>query len=315
MLAFIFGVILVIAAAIVFKYRTAWEMPNGGKWLTVGIALVGVALTVYSFTFTVGTKEEAIVTSFGTTVGHTGSGIHLKGFWEAVHTMDAAIQTDTYASEKSDTKGASASGPCIQTRIANQQVACVDISIRWRIKPNSSDELYRDYRSFDHVRNSLVTRELKAAVNQQLSAYNPLNAITAGTPASGGGKNPTNAQLGTDIRRQMGAEIGNRIDVLSAIVSFIGFDQETQARLNQLQQQLALTRVAEQRQATNDAEAKANKALASSVNSSPNVLVSRCLDDLDTMVKQKQPIPAGFSCWPNGGVSGVIANASAGTGK
>lgn len=304
MFLFIIGILFAIAAAVVFTIR---KKDPALPWVSAGLAAAAVVAVAFSVAFSVGTKEEGILTSFGATSGHVGSGLHLKAPWEAVHTMDAAIQTDTYASEKASTKGASESGPCVTTRIANQQVACVDISLRWRIKPNSSDELYRDYRSFDHVRNSLVTRELKAAVNEQFASYNPLNAVTAGTPASGGGSNPTNQQLGTRIRQQMAAEIGNRIDVLSAVVSFVGFDAETQARLNQLQQQLALTRVAEQRLKTNEAEARANAALAKSVDTSPNVLVARCLDDLDTMVKQKQAIPPGFTCWPGGGVAGVIA--------
>jgi hypothetical protein len=107
--------------------------------------------------------------------------------------------------------------------------------------------------------------------------------------------------------KEMVRVVGGRIKVLSTIVPAVHFDDATQSRINQLQQQVALTRIAQQELKTNQAKAKANAALAASVNTSPNVLVSRCLDTLEAMVKDHDPVPAGFSCWPGGGVAGVIA--------
>lgn len=113
----------------------------------------------------------------------------------------------------------------------------------------------------------------------------------------------------TRILRQ---EVGKRIVVLSTLLPIVKFDDATQGRINQLQQQVALTRIADQRLKTNEAEARANNALAKSVNNSPYVLVSRCLDDFDAMVKQGQTVPPGFSCWPTTGFAGVFAQSPSG---
>lgn len=269
-------------------------------WGVIGGAALSVFLLFCASYNQVGTKDEGIETSFGATTGHLSNGFHLTWPWVQVHTMDAAIQTDSYTQADKD---------CLPVRIANQQTGCVDVSIRWRIQPASVDELYRDYRSFDHVRNSLVTRELTAAVNAQFADYNPLDSIAYGTPA-GGVKNPPLATLALRITKQMQGEIGSQIEVISTIVPIIHYDEETQARLNQLQQQIALTRIAEQELTTNQKQAEANNALAHSVDAAPNVLVAQCLSILETMVKASQSVPAGFSCWPNGGPEAVIAGSA-----
>ncbi len=270
--------------------------PAFSGWFVVGgFALALVFLIVSSYN-PVGTKEEGVETSFGKTAGQLDNGPHLTWPWIKVHEMDAAIQTDTFGGKNAD-------ADCINVRIANQQTGCAYISFQWRIVPNAVDELYKDYRSFGHVRDALVTRKLTAAVNEALASYNPLDSITT-QGGSIGSKLPVYAKSITRIMRR---EVGTRIEVLSTILPLVTFDDETQGRINQLQQQVALTRVAQQELKTNEATARANAALAKSVNSSPNVLVSRCIDALSAMVKQHQPVPAGFSCWPGNGVAAVIA--------
>lgn len=271
-------------------------------WYVVGLAVLGVILLLVSAYNPVGTKEEGVETSFGKTAGQLDNGPHLTYPWIKVHQMDAAIQTDTFG-------GKGADADCINVRIANQQTGCAYISFQWRIVPDAVDELYKDYRSFDHVRDALVTRKLTAAVNEALASYNPLDSITT----SGGSVGSRLPEYAKDITRIMRREVGKRINVLSTILPLVTFDSETQGRINQLQQQVALTRVAQQALKTNEATAKANAALARSVDTSPNVLVSRCMDALEAMVKAHDPVPAGFSCWPGGGVAAVIAGPSSGT--
>jgi hypothetical protein len=47
----------------------------------------------------------------------------------------------------------------------------MDNSVRWRIQPAATDELFLDYREFDNVRDNLVTRELKVALNQVFADF------------------------------------------------------------------------------------------------------------------------------------------------
>ena len=269
------------------------------KWVMISLAAIIVLETfIFSFT-TVSTKNVGIVTTFGATTGHLSNGAHMIAPWSKVTEMDAAIQTDSYTD---------ADHNCLKVRIGNQQTACVSVSIRWRIDPNMADHLYQNYRTFDHVRDSLVTRDLTAAVNQQFKDYNPLNSV-ASTAPSGSKPNPSLNAIAFKVSRQMRAEIRSQgIEVLNTIIPIVTFDPSTQNRINQLQQQFALTRIAEQEKITNEAQAQANSKLSRSVNNSPNVLVAQCMQILGEMVKEKQTVPPGFSCWPGKGVAGVIAN-------
>lgn len=244
----------------------------------------------------VGTKEEGIGLVYGSTHGRYGPGPHFTWPWVTIKEMDAAIQTDTFTGDN-----------CIKVRIANQQTGCVDLSFQWRIKKQFVDTLYQNYRSFDHVRDALVTRRLGAATNEVLAHYNPLASITLAK----GSATPTYAELDRRVSTLMRTQVGGRgIHVISTVIKLIHYDPETQARINQLQQQVAQTAIAVQEKETNEQKAKANDKLSKSVDTSPNVLVSRCLDTLEQMVKNRQDVPAGFSCWPGGSnLAGVIANA------
>lgn len=274
---------------------------KAAKWVVYGLVFV-IALETFIFSFTiVSTKNVGIVTEFGAVTGFLGNGPHLVAPWATVTEMDAAIQTDSYTNSKTD------NGPPINIRIGNQQTADVSVSIRWRIEPDKADSLFQNYRTFDHVRDSLVTRELTAALNQQFRSYNPLNSVATTSP--GDKQNPPLNVYAKRVTSQMRREIGgDGIHVLNTIIPYMGFDPQTQNRINQLQQQFALTRIAQQTYVTNQAQARANKALAASVNTSPNVLVSQCFTILGEMVKQGQKIPPAFSCWPgqHAGIS-VIA--------
>lgn len=276
------------------------------KWCVYGLAFV-LVLQTFLFSFTiVSPKNEGIVTGLGAVTGHLSNGPHLVWPWSSVTEMDAAVQTDSYTGKKDD------NGPPISIRIGNQQTAEVSVSIRWRIEPNMADSLFQNYRTFDHVRDSLVTRELTAALNQQFRNYNPLNSVATATSTHK--PNPPLNVVANRVSTQMRREIGGEgIHVLGTIIPFVTFDPQTQNRINQLQQQFALTRIAEQEQITNHAQAKANQQLAASVNTSPNVLVAQCFQILGEMVKQGQTVPPAFSCWPGNhtGIS-VIAGRTAG---
>lgn len=275
------------------------------RWTKItGFVILGLAICmlIVSSLVQVSTKNVGVETTFGKPSGELPNGLHLKWPWEKVTEMDAAIQTDTYVKDH-----------CFQVRIANQQTACVHINFQWRINPAAAQQLFRDYRTFEHVREALVTRRLTAVVNEQLADYNPLNSVSGTTLPPGEKRNPTLAEIAKGVNAQMAEEIGGKngsIEVLSTIIPLITFDQETQGRINQLQQQVALTRVAQQSQKTAEAQATANKKLAASVSNAPNVLVSHCYNILETMVKNGQAVPAGFSCWPGNGIAAVIAGSS-----
>ncbi|AWB92715.1 SPFH domain-containing protein [Aeromicrobium chenweiae] len=257
-------------------------------------ALTAICLVLSTFTV-VPTRDIGIVTSFGKPVGNLDNGIHAKLPWEKVKTLDGAIQTDSYLERNSD--------GCTEIRIGNESTACVDNSIRWRIKLEAGETLYQDYRDMDNIRRSLVTRELTAALNEVLSDYNPLSQIQDDTENPAG---PNLNEFSRQVADRLRAQVGDQIDVKNVIIPLIHFDKPTQGKINLYQAEVANTRIAQQREKTATAQARANEKLKSSVSNNPNVLVSQCLDTFSEMVKEGQAIPIGFSCWPGGAASSVV---------
>lgn len=272
-----------------------WAVPMA-KWVVVGFTALSMLLLGLSSYTIVSTKNVGVVTSFGRPVGSLDNGFHLIAPWDKVTELDGAIQTDSHAG--TDPKDTS---PCTSVRIAHQSVACVDNSIRWRIQPGAADRLFRDYKDFANIRDSLVTRELSAALNTVFKDYDPL-----ATDEKGNSISPSQDTLSEAVTKLLQAQIGEDIDVKNVIVPIVHFDDQTQGRINALQAEVANTRIATQKQQTADAEAQANRKLADSVSKDPNVLVSKCFDTLAEMIKQKQPVPAGFSCWPLGSSAVVV---------
>lgn len=246
---------------------------------------LAVLFLVFSVFTIVGTKQVGVVTSFGQPVGTMSNGLHMKFPWQKVTELDGAIQTDNHFGD-----GAT------KIRLGNQSTADVDNTVRWRIKPGKADELYRDYRDFDKIRDSLVTRELKAALNEVFKDYDPLGTIK-GTAE----KQPTLDELGESVTTRLRSRVGSQIDVQNIIIPLTNFDKDTQGRINAYQAEIANTRIANQRQQTATAEAEANRRLSNSVSKDPNVLVSKCLDTLADLAKKGTALPAGFSCWPGNG--------------
>lgn len=307
----IFFLVVALAATVVWASRRRAE-PAGThsvastffiRWTGRGAAasaLLGLVLLASSCVTQVTTKNVGVVTSFGRPVGALGNGLHLKAPWHKVTEFDAAVQTDSHKGKNGD-----GSSTCTDIRIGNQSVACVDNSVRWRIVQDSADDLYRDYREFDNVRDSLVTRELDAALNEVFADYDPL----AGVDINGASTAKSLDELSDEVTARLRQKVGKQVEVLSVIIPLVSFDKTTQDKINDYQAELANTRIARQKQQTADAQAEANRKLSGSVSKDPNVLVSRCFDILAEMVNAKEPVPAGFTCWPGGGTGVVLPSA------
>jgi regulator of protease activity HflC (stomatin/prohibitin superfamily) len=154
-----------------------WNVALISSRVVVVILLVGALVTAFFSSFTtVSTKNVGIVTTFGHPDGELSNGAHFIAPWSKVTEMAANVQTDQYLGN-SDNDTSNSQQPCMDVRIANQSIACVEVTIRWRIVPGSAPELFRDYKTFDHVRDSLVTLNLKSALNNAFADYNPLSIL------------------------------------------------------------------------------------------------------------------------------------------
>jgi regulator of protease activity HflC (stomatin/prohibitin superfamily) len=265
-----------------------------------GFAVLTVLFLLSSSFTTVPTQDIGIETSFGHPVGHLGNGAHFIAPWDQVTQMDEAIQVTDFTSQSCQ----------IQLRIADQQTACAKVAIRWRINPAAADELFRNYAgSTAGVENGLVIPELQNIANQVFAGYDPVALLDSTVPVGQPG-NPTVPQLAQQVQARLSADIGSDVTVISLFMPNIAFDATVQSRLNAVLTQKADTLVAQQSEQTAIAQAAANKDISASVSADPNVLVAQCLDTLAEMVKDGQAVPAGFSCWPGGGVAGVIADTS-----
>ncbi|UQX87392.1 SPFH domain-containing protein [Jatrophihabitans telluris] len=294
----LFFILLLTAIALLVASRRSLGAASILRLTAIGVAVVAIISLFFSTFTTVGTKNLGVKTIGGRPVGYLTNGYHFKEPWVTVTELTNAVQTDTYASDgygKGPQGGANAS--CINVRIARQATACVNVSIRWQATGTGIDYLFRNFKDNEKITDNLVLRDLQQAMNEQFTAYDPLgidnNGNSTNRPlSSAGGGSYSSAVLAI-----MRNDIGQWIDVQSVIVPLLNFDPATQDRINQLQQQVAQTRIAVQAKLTADAQAAANRALAASVNNNPGVLTSRCLDILQDAVNKGQALPAGFSCF------------------
>ncbi len=271
------AMLLVIVTVIALLIRATSKNP-AGRTRALRIAAVAGGLAIFVLilgsTTIVSTRNIGVVTTFGRPGATLSNGLHIKAPWQSVTEMNGTIQIDNHTGEAATT-----------VRLGNNSTANVDNSVRWRIQPAAADELFLDYREFDNVRDNLVTRELKAALNEVFSDFDPL------APENSEGANVQ--ALGDQVAEKLRTKVGGQIEIINVIVPLVNYDQATQDRINALNVEKANTRVAEQRAKTAEAEARANGILAASVTNDPNVLVSKCLD----AAREAHISPLG--CWPN----------------
>jgi regulator of protease activity HflC (stomatin/prohibitin superfamily) len=271
------AMLLVIVTVIALLIRATSKNPAGRTAaLRIGVVAGGLAIFVLILgsTTIVSTRNIGVVTTFGRPGATLSNGLHVKAPWQSVTEMNGTIQIDNHTGEAATT-----------VRLGNNSTANVENSVRWRIQPAAADELFLDYRDFENVRDNLVTRELRAALNEVFADFDPLS------PENSDGANVQ--VLGDEVAEKLRAKVGGQIEIINVIVPLVNYDEATQSRINALNVEKANTRVAEQRAKTAAAEAKANEILAASVTDDPNVLVSKCLD----AAREAHISPLG--CWPN----------------
>ena len=270
--------IILLIVTVVSVLGTLGAKNPATKTRSMRIAVVAGVITlvvlILGSTTIVSARNIGVVTTFGRPGGTLSNGLHWKAPWQSVTEMNGTIQIDNHTGEHATT-----------VRLGNNSTAFVDNSVRWRIQPAAADELYLDYREFENVRDNLVTRELRAALNEVFADFDPL------APENSDGANVQ--ALGDDVAEKLRAKVGGQIEILNVIVPLVNYDDATQERINALNVEKANTRIAEQRAKTAEAEARANEILAASVSNDPNVLVSKCLD----AAREAGISPLG--CWPN----------------
>jgi regulator of protease activity HflC (stomatin/prohibitin superfamily) len=261
------------------------EDQRGGALTGLGVVFLAFLVFFIGGFKSVPVKSVGVVTAFG----HVGStykpGLHHTWPWNTVNILDETVQTTTFSGKN-----------CLDIRIGGQQTACLDVTIKWQVRDSAAADLFQNYDTSGNIqgviKNSLVVRELEQVVNQVMGDYNPIQDVAANSTSG----NSQFSTFGPKVLTQMRSDIGSQIDVLSIIMPFAQYDSSTQSRLNAIQQQYAETAIADEQVITNQAQAKANAAIAQSVNNSPAVLEQECLQTVQTAIKSGYQLPAGFNC-------------------
>ena len=254
--------------------RRAWTLGAAG-----GLLATLIVTAIFSFVI-VQPRTVGVVVAFGKPVDVVGNGFHVKAPWEKVEKLDGAVQNDIYNGDSA-----------IAVRLGNNGKATVDASIQWQLKTDEAMEVFLDYRTFEGIQSNLVDRNFKAALNEVMATYDPLNYADE---AEGG---QDLAALSQAVQEEMQERVGNQIEVRSVTLPLVNFDEATQARVNELQAESAKTRVAEQKKQTSTAEAEANEILEQSI--TEETLTSKCLD----IVAENGQSPIG--CFPTAGTQPV----------
>lgn len=261
---------------------------------SLGIAIL--VLLIGSYTV-VSTRNVGVVTTFGKPSGTLNNGFHLKAPWQSVTEMDGSIQIDQHK----DGDGGDGHGDALVVRLGNNSNAWADTSVRWEIKLDAADDLFLQYKEFGNVRTNLITRNLQVALNEVFATYNPLASANPTAPNAPTPPPVTESklpELAAKATKLMQDKVGDQVTIFEVQIPTIAFDGETQAKIDQLNQQRAATAVAVESLATANAQSAANKALEQSL--SPEILQSKCLD----VVKDKGG--SVFGCLPGAGAVPTI---------
>ena len=245
--------LLVIAGALLIGWN------HGGKSIAALVAVGLILFTAFCSFTTVQTRSVGIATSFNKPVETYSNGFHLKAPWWQVTDLDGAIQNNIYNGDNQ-----------IEVRLASNAQARVDVSIQWQLKQEETLDLFLNFRSIESIQSNIIDRNLRSSVNEVMSGYNPLDYSD---PAEGG---EDLAFYQDAVLEKMREKVGDKVDIHSVTLPIISFDEATQARIDELQSEIAKTRIAEQSEKTAEAEARANSKLEESV--SQETLTSKCLD-------------------------------------
>lgn len=274
--------------------------------IPVVLALIALLFSLFAV---VGTRNVGVEKFFSATTGKTyGPGLVFKAPWHDVTDIDATIQPEEY-----DTNNP------ILVKIGDQGEAKVALAYRWRINPEGADEIYKDYRNAEDitqaVRSALVSTNIKAALNEELGTYNPLQDVQINSSMT-----PTeiakvtippipyadlNAAVKANLEGKI-ADLGDLIQIQSVTISYLQLPEGTQSKINEFNTKIQASKNALIDIAIKAAQASANDKLAKSVDESPNVLVSQCFDSI---AEGEFTPPAGFSCWPGSNGSVVVPSA------
>lgn len=305
-IAVIFGIFTVIAGAVWLTARSRYKKTESdateqtrfwAKVCTIALAAITALLILISSFWIVGTQNIGIVRSFGKPIGVVNNGPQWTYPWQTVTEMDYSIQVTDFTANSCD----------IQVRLADGQTACPKVGVRWQINTAAADTLFRRYKgSTQGVENGVLIPALQKYANIVFGDYDPVKLLNSKVPVGQKG-NPSIPQLADQVEAQLKHAIGGEVKIDLLNIPNIAYSPSVQKRINDVLTQKAQTLVAQQAEQTATYQAAANRTIAASVSKDPNVLLSRCLDLMQEIIKNGDVPPVNM-CNLGGGSAPVIVN-------
>jgi regulator of protease activity HflC (stomatin/prohibitin superfamily) len=299
MALFVFAMIMFIAAIVAGVIAVTRKSSRAAAGSGAGVAAVlGVIFVLVSMFNSVPVHSVGVVTSYGHIDGDIRPGVSWLAPWKSVTIMDETIQTTQFY-------GDGRNGNCLTVRIGGQQLACLNITVKWQVRDSAAPQLFNDYDNrgtnvMDSVRDNLVIQQLRATANQVMGDYNPIEDASL-TAASGASAPSLFSGFGPTIHARLAGAIGGQVDVLSVILTNAYYNSTTEARLASIQNQFADTAIATQAIKTDQQLAAANEQLARSL--TPAIVVNNCVTVTQDILKSGATLPAGWNCFGSGGLA------------
>lgn len=275
----LFIILVIVSAASMIAIHLG--APKGGAVAAAAASgFVAVLCLVLASTTIVGTRQVGVATQFNRPTGATYSnGFHFKSPLVKVHEMDGAVQIDTYQGDNR-----------IAVRLGNNSTALADASIRWQIKQDAADELFIQYKTFDGVRVNLIERNLKVALNEAFAEFDPLATKNLGESPL-----PSISAAALVVLR---TKVGGEVDIIDVSVPTIDYDDKTEERINQINEERANTTKAEQEIKTNVARREAAEKLAGMAPPDLRIAIANCLNKMAETGQSLNCFPIGQGVVP-----------------
>lgn len=280
-------VILALAAMWAFGTNPADQYDNAppfktiGKWLTVGVTVVFLGITLALSLTQVGSRSVGIQTAFGRYQDTLDNGLQLTAPWSSVEEFSTQVQyLDLDSTDGSD--------DAVSVTFKGGGGGTVSLTPRWSIDEDKAEDLWKKYKTFDKVQNQLVNSSAKDSVRVVVSKYTPNDA------RDGENLRPIADAIQADLAKSL-SDDGVKIDSVS--IKKITLDARSQNSLDKIVEANNNVERAKAERERAKIDAETAKIREQSGQLSEKAAQRYCLEMMNNWdVKKNGSLPAGFVC-------------------
>lgn len=251
------------------RSRIRWE--RGAAVLLV----VPVLWAVCSISI-VDARAQKVQTSFGKVTSVNGSGWNWVAPWSSGTQFSTSKQWIDFEGDGHEEKE-----PKIKVRLAGQATADVVGMVYWTQPESTIDDLYLEWKEEQRIREKLVLPLAQQALNEAFGVYDPLSAEKQNAEVL--------ATYSKEATRILKEKLGNKLTGVEVQLRDIDYDDNTEARLREIQSAIAEFRIAQQRALTAEQVANANKTIAASLSNDPVTAFYQCSQMWADVVREVKP--------------------------